>query len=140
MKVENQIDRRSTYIDFFDPMRGIAILGVFLFHALDFLAKDYAQMPWGEWFRTMPTPRWLVFFTPGAFGQMGVALFFVISGFCIHLSQLQEFLPAAIFSDLSTLPIRAVTIRHRDSEKGISFWVILGLATTRTSLWTDQQY
>ncbi|MBW4524936.1 MAG: acyltransferase [Phormidium tanganyikae FI6-MK23] len=84
--VEQSIDRRSTYIDFFDPLRGIAIVGVFIFHALDFLARNYAQLPWDGWFRTLPTPRWLVLVFPGTLGWAGVALFFVISGFCIHLS------------------------------------------------------
>jgi peptidoglycan/LPS O-acetylase OafA/YrhL len=86
MKVEHSLDRRNTYIDFFDPLRGIAIIGVFLFHALDYLARNYAQLPWDGWFRTFPTPRWLVLVFPGTLGWVGVALFFVISGFCIHLS------------------------------------------------------
>lgn len=84
--IEHPIDRRNTHIDFLDSLRGIAIVGVFVFHALDFLARNYAQIPWDGLFRTLPTPRWLVLVFPGTLGWVGVALFFVISGFCIHLS------------------------------------------------------
>ncbi|MBE9012437.1 acyltransferase [Pseudanabaenaceae cyanobacterium LEGE 13415] len=86
MNLEQHIDRRKAYIDFLDPIRGFAIIGVFIFHALDALADDYAQLPWGDWFRTLPEQKWLLLFTPLSFGWVGVALFFAISGFCIHLS------------------------------------------------------
>ncbi|MBD1823575.1 acyltransferase [Cyanobacteria bacterium FACHB-DQ100] len=86
MQLEQTSDRRNTYIDFLDPIRGFAIIGVSIFHALDALADNYAQLPWGDWFRTLPTPRWLLLVTPGTLGWAGVAVFFAVSGFCIHLS------------------------------------------------------
>jgi len=73
------------HIDFLDPIRGIAILLVFLFHSLG-AAFGRDELPWGQWFRDFTVPRSFLPLLPVTFGWAGVAIFFVVSGFCIHLS------------------------------------------------------
>src|SRR5580698_10110157 len=68
-----------------DVLRGVAILAVFVYHA------TLRAWPWNGWWRDFHH-------VPGAttrasyrlsFGWAGVALFFVLSGFCIHVSFLR---------------------------------------------------
>ncbi len=66
-------------------MRGIAILLVFIYHALG-AAFGQDQLPWGRLFSTLEVPRSFVPLLPVTFGWVGVTIFFVVSGFCIHLS------------------------------------------------------
>ena len=61
-------------IEFLDHVRGVAILGVVLFHAVE---ASYGHTVWQE------GPAWL---RPASLGSLGVAMFFVVSGFCIHTS------------------------------------------------------
>jgi peptidoglycan/LPS O-acetylase OafA/YrhL len=81
---------RKLHLRRIDVLRGIAILAVLLLHwygaafGVDHLqwkgmVRDFASAP-GPWF-------WV--FYPLSYGWMGVSLFFVISGFCIHASTLQ---------------------------------------------------
>jgi len=43
------------HIDFLDQIRGVAILAVFLVHALGTgFRRDH--LPWGEWFRSFDVP------------------------------------------------------------------------------------
>lgn len=79
------MNRQNLHIDFLDQIRGIAILGVFLFHALCFFPGG-GQLPWGTWMRDFPETRSFLLFLPLSLGWAGVPIFFVISGFCIHLS------------------------------------------------------
>ena len=72
-------------IDFLDPIRGIAILLVFVFHSLG-TAFGRDELPWGPWFRDFNVPGSFLLLLPATFGWVGVAIFFVVSGFCIHLS------------------------------------------------------
>src|SRR5688500_19524117 len=64
-----------------DCLRGIAALAVVLYHALLFGRYDMVEAPW---FRAV------AFFL--GHGYLGVPLFFVISGFCIHLRWAQRHL------------------------------------------------
>jgi len=72
-------------IDFLDPIRGVAILLVFLYHSLG-TAFGRDQLPWVHNFRSLNVPRSFLPLIPASFGWAGVAVFFVVSGFCIHLS------------------------------------------------------
>jgi peptidoglycan/LPS O-acetylase OafA/YrhL len=60
-----------------DALRGIAALGVVLYHAM---GKDGTSMPQN----LLQCPNYFVH-SLTSFGYVGVFLFFVISGFCIHL-------------------------------------------------------
>jgi len=78
----NELGRR---IDFLDYVRGAAILSVFLFHSLDW-AFHYSSLPWHGWFRDFSAPNSFLILLPVSLGWAGVAIFFVVSGFCIHFS------------------------------------------------------
>lgn len=73
-----------------DILRGIAILMVFIYHTLGAFYVNF--VPWNGWFRDFMAPRFQPMFWlyPVTFGWGGVALFFVLSGFCIHLSFLRS--------------------------------------------------
>ena len=70
-----------------DVLRGVAILAVYLFHLYGWtFGRD--KLPWlGLWrdYSKVPSQEYLVF-CAYSFGYLGVTLFFVLSGFCIHLS------------------------------------------------------
>jgi peptidoglycan/LPS O-acetylase OafA/YrhL len=68
-----------------DVLRGFAILYVFLFHALGAVFRQ-DKLPWAGLFRSLDEPVSFLVMFPVTFGWSGVSLFFVISGFCIHLS------------------------------------------------------
>jgi peptidoglycan/LPS O-acetylase OafA/YrhL len=70
-----------------DLLRGIAILMVFVYHW-----HSNTMVPWKGWFRDFSPPafHWAKWFYPVTLGWAGVALFFVLSGFCIHLSFLRS--------------------------------------------------
>lgn len=75
----------SDHVTFLDHFRGLAILLVFSFHSLC-AGFGACTLPWDGWFRDFDVSRsWLLLF-PLTYGWIGVAIFFVISGFCIHLS------------------------------------------------------
>jgi peptidoglycan/LPS O-acetylase OafA/YrhL len=75
----------SRHVDLLDDIRGIAIVGVFAFHCLA-AAFGFGELPWSGWFRNLDVPKSFLIVSPLMFGSLGVALFFVVSGFCIHLS------------------------------------------------------
>jgi peptidoglycan/LPS O-acetylase OafA/YrhL len=79
------VDFSKKHIGFLDQIRGIAIIAVFLFHSLD-TAYRSSQLPWGNLFRDFGVDKSFLFLLPLTFGWAGVAVFFVVSGFCIHLS------------------------------------------------------
>jgi len=76
---------QGSRLDFLDTLRGVAIIVVFFLHATG-----------GYVFPAIPTKGIFLDFSESAIyyfasfifrlGEMGVAIFFVISGFCIHLS------------------------------------------------------
>lgn len=70
-----------TRLAFVDHLRGAAVLGVFLFHALTGAEKLF----WSGWTRDF-ADGYKDLFAPLNLGWLGVAVFFVVSGFCIHLS------------------------------------------------------
>ncbi len=72
-------------------LRAVAILSVFLLH---WFGQAYGtdHLNWNGLLRdpaSAPSTSFIAFF-PLSFGWMGVPLFFVISGFCIHASALKN--------------------------------------------------
>ncbi len=76
---------KTEHVQLIDYFRGIAILAVFLFHCLG-VAFGHDQLAWGPWFSDFSTSRSFLALVPVTLGWAGVAIFFVVSGFCIHLS------------------------------------------------------
>jgi peptidoglycan/LPS O-acetylase OafA/YrhL len=72
-----------------DILRGVAILMVVVYHAF---GPNWGYfVPWSDWLRDFSASpsRALLWCYPITFGWVGVPLFFVISGFCIHYSFLR---------------------------------------------------
>ena len=72
-----------------DILRGVAILLVILYHAAG--AGNGFYVPWRGQVRDFSTmsPWQFLWSYPASLGWAGVALFFVLSGFCIHFSFLR---------------------------------------------------
>jgi peptidoglycan/LPS O-acetylase OafA/YrhL len=79
----------SRHIVFIDYLRGIAIISVFLYHCLA-SAYGVTALPWNWLHRSFMAPGSFIALLPIHFGFLGVPMFFVISGFCIHLSFKQQ--------------------------------------------------
>ena len=77
----------NEHIPFLDCVRGVAILAVFLFHCYknDFTLGT-SEVTWNGWLPDYQTSFNNLALLLPKMGQFGVAIFFVISGFCIHLS------------------------------------------------------
>ncbi len=73
-----------------DILRGVAILLVVLYHSFGRLYGFY--LPWNGYWRDFhhPPSQAFMFCYPISFGWAGVALFFALSGFCIHTSFLRS--------------------------------------------------
>ena len=79
----------TPHITFLDHVRGIAILWVFLLHCVGAgYWKSYGidELPWNGLWRSFHVPPSVFVLFPATLGKVGVAIFFVVSGFCIHLS------------------------------------------------------
>jgi peptidoglycan/LPS O-acetylase OafA/YrhL len=70
---------------YIDPLRGLAIALVFVVHCLG-VSFGYDELNWNGWFRDFNVSRSFLALLPATFGWVEVPIFFVISGFCIHLS------------------------------------------------------
>ena len=90
MRVKPPPDPNATkHIPRMDILRAFAFLSVYLFHFTGMFRN--AGIAWNGNF--LDFSHWrseLLFLSPIAFGWLGVPLFFVISGFCIHLSTLRR--------------------------------------------------
>ena len=74
-------------LDLIDALRGFAALWVFLYHIWNFLNPGCGtQADPITWDSSKPWYYWLSFFLI-QYGYYGVTIFFVVSGFCIHLPQ-----------------------------------------------------
>jgi peptidoglycan/LPS O-acetylase OafA/YrhL len=79
----------TRHLVFIDYLRGIAILCVFLYHCL-IAAYSVPSLPWNWLTRDFQAPWSFLALLPVHFGYIGVPIFFVVSGFCIHLSFEQQ--------------------------------------------------
>lgn len=84
-RIYSMEESRIQHVDFIDSIRGFAILCVFVFHSL-YASYGIDTLPWQAWFKGGAVPRSFVLLLPATFGWVGVPIFFVISGFCIHMS------------------------------------------------------
>lgn len=82
-KQSQRMPQKQTHLDLLDYTRGVAILGVVAYHCLIALG---AQLYWNTWVRDLNVPLPNLLALPLNLGYLGVAIFFVVSGFCIHLS------------------------------------------------------
>ena len=80
-----------SHIGRLDVLRGVAILAVFLFHTYG-AAFSADNLPWNGLWRNLTAAPGKSFYLlyPLSYGWAGVSLFFVISGFVIHLSTLRK--------------------------------------------------
>ncbi len=75
------------HLPFLDGIRGGAILAVFLYHCIGAaVGHDEVHLPWNGLFRSFDVSTTRLVLFPASYGFVGVAVFFVVSGFCIHLS------------------------------------------------------
>ena len=78
------------HVEFLDHLRGVAIIAVLLFHTFG-TVFGYDALPWRGWWRDFSVPASFLGLLPFGFGgTAGVAIFFVVSGFCIHTSFQQQ--------------------------------------------------
>ncbi|MDP9083642.1 MAG: acyltransferase [Pseudomonadota bacterium] len=84
-KPDAAASRPRSNLALLDSARGIAIIAVFLYHSL-YQAFGRDELDWNGWVRSMHAPGEFFPLYPITLGWTGVPIFFVISGFCIHLS------------------------------------------------------
>ena len=83
------IKTQARHIELLDYIRAAAILLVMADHTLSNLYGN-ETLPWAGWFRDLSGSLSPVFFLPFNPGMTGVAVFFFVSGFCIHTSFHQQ--------------------------------------------------
>jgi peptidoglycan/LPS O-acetylase OafA/YrhL len=91
MRIEFADGQKSSpqHYPFLDGIRGLAILWVFLYHSLG-AAYGWDHFVWKGLVRSFQEPASLLPLFPFSLGGLGVAIFFAVSGFCIHLSHLRN--------------------------------------------------
>jgi peptidoglycan/LPS O-acetylase OafA/YrhL len=77
--------RTEAHIAFLDRFRGVAIALVFAYHALT-ISFDANELKWNGNYRDFYSFASFLALFPFTLGWIGVPIFFVVSGFCIHLS------------------------------------------------------
>ncbi len=77
------MSREQKHLELLDYARAIAIICVIAFHCL---VATGAQIYWKTCVRDLNVPVSNLLVLPLNLGFLGVAIFFVVSGFCIHLS------------------------------------------------------
>lgn len=77
------------HLPFLDLLRGCSVFFVFCYHALAEAFTPH-DIPWDGLFRDFGASGSLLVSIPLQFGWIGVASFFVVSGFCVHLSWLRS--------------------------------------------------
>ena len=79
----------KTHIARLDVLRAVSFLAVYLFHLTMHFQRT--NLPFQGLFRDYSLwPREILFLLPLGFGWIGVAFFFVLSGFCIHYATLHR--------------------------------------------------
>ncbi len=89
------------HLEKIDILRGIAIIWVFLYHCSS-LIPDFDNYHSAGNFRLNNLTDYFVFLSPTSYGWAGVELFFIISGFLIHL----------IYLNKQQLPIREFYLKR----------------------------
>lgn len=85
------VAKKQSHIPFLDGIRGLAVLAVFLYHSLGAAYGWDKMVVWKGLFRDFEQSANLLLFFPLTYGgTIGVATFFVVSGFCIHLSYINS--------------------------------------------------
>jgi len=95
----SNIPYQKGHVPYIDAFRGIAILLIFLFHAVAVGFHDYF-LPAARLFslfRQSAIDRSFFLIYPLTFGWAGVPIFFVLSGFCIHLSHQRSKVPGWLY-------------------------------------------
>jgi peptidoglycan/LPS O-acetylase OafA/YrhL len=77
--------RLKYWFEALDGVRGASILMVLLYHSTC-AAFGYYHLPWNGIFRSFDAPWSFLLLSPCTLGYLEVSVFFVVSGFCIHLS------------------------------------------------------
>jgi peptidoglycan/LPS O-acetylase OafA/YrhL len=84
------LDNKRPRYDFVDSLRGVAILLVIAVHSVG-VSFGFDQLKWTTGFgRDFDVGKQFLIVLPATFGWAGVAVFFAISGFCIHNSFSKE--------------------------------------------------